>query len=139
MSREPFMEHPSDEYATAVDAMEAAISRLRALPECTQWISFCAQGEGSSPENIQFAEVRLLSDVLEVGSPVDLAKITALARVGRDAFTEAGRTRYSIVQATPREAAQILDTLFRHHFGINPFPDENNDYAVGAEFEERFP
>ena len=32
MNGEPLMEHPTGEYATAIDAMEHAISRLRALP-----------------------------------------------------------------------------------------------------------
>ena len=134
MSNEPFMEHPTGKYATAIDAMEEAISRLRALPEWNQWITFCAQGEGSSPESVHFAEVRLLSEILEAGGPVDVARITAQARVSRRALTEAGHTRYSIAAATPREAARILDALFRHQLGIHPFPDENNDYAVGAEW-----
>jgi len=134
MTNEPFMEHPTGKYATAIDAMEEAISRLRALPEWNQWITFCAQGEGSSPESVHFAEIRLLSEILEAGGPVDVASITAQARVNRRALTEAGRTRYSIAAATPREAAQILDALFRHQLGIHPFPGENNDYAVGAEW-----
>ena len=134
MTDEPFMEHPTGEYATAIDAMEAAISRLRGLPEWNRWITFCAQGEGSSPDSTQFAEVRMLSDSLETSVAVDVAQITAQAKVRRGAFTEAGRTRYSIAAATPREAAQILDALFRHQFGIRPFPDEDDDYAVGAEW-----
>jgi len=134
MSEEPFMEHPNGEYLTAVDAMEVAISRLRALPKWDQWITFCAQGEGASPNSTQFAEIRLLSDIVEVATPVDLARITAQAGVSRHAFTEAGRRRYSIGTATPKEAAQILDALFRHQLGIRPFSDENNDYAVGAEW-----
>jgi hypothetical protein len=35
--------------------------------------------------------------------------------------------------ATPEEAARFLDTLFRYHFGIRPFPEEQ-DYAIGAEW-----
>lgn len=134
MSELPFMEHPTGEYATAIDAMEAAISRLRSLPEWNRWITFCAQGEGASPESTQFAEVRLLSDILETSVPVNLAEITAQAQVPRSALTEAGRTRYSLAGATPREAARLLDALFRHQFGIRPFPDEDDDYAVGAEW-----
>ena len=134
MSNEPFMEHPNGQYATAIDAMEAAISRLRALPEWIGWITFCAQGEGASPESTHFAEVRLLSDVLELGAPVDLAEITARAQVGRHAIKHAGSISYSIAEATPREAAQVLDALFRYQLGVRPFPDEDDDYAVGAEW-----
>lgn len=134
MTGNTFMEHPTGEYANAVDAMEAAIVRLRALTEWNGWITFCAQGEGSSSENVHFAEVRLLSDILETGVPVNIAQISAYAKVPRRALTEAGKTRYSIASATPREAAQILDALFRHQFGIRPFSDEGDDYPVGAEW-----
>ena len=41
---------------------------------------------------------------------------------------------YLLTAASPREVAQLLDAIFRHHFGIRPFPDENDDYAVGAEW-----
>lgn len=134
MNTKPFMEHPTGKYTTAIEAMEEAISRLRSLPAWTQWITFCAQGEGESPESIHSAQVRLLSDILDVGSPVDLAQITAYAKVNRGALTPAGGTTYSIAAATPKEAAQILDALFRYHLGVRPFLDEDNDYAVGAEW-----
>ena len=133
-NEEPLMEHPTGEHATAIDAMEEAIARLRALPEWNRWITFCAQGEGSSPESIHVAEVRLLADVLDTGAPIDLAQITGHAKVPRRALTEAGATHYSIAAASPREAAQILDALFRQQFGIRPFSDEDDDYAVGAEW-----
>jgi|SRR5215472_12996147 len=134
MSDQPFIEHPTGEYASAIDAMEAAISRLRALPEWNRWITFCAQGEGESPESLHFAEVRLLSNILETSAPVDVAQISGYAKVPRRALAEAGKTRYSIAEATPREAAQILDALFRLQLGIRPFPDEGDDYPVGAEW-----
>jgi hypothetical protein len=128
------MEHPTGEYSNAIDAMESAILRLRELPEWNQWITFCAQGEGSSPETTHFAQVRILSDVLDAGVRVNPAQVAGQARVEAISFTEAGGTRYSIAEATPRQAAQILDALFRHQLGIRPFPDENGDYAVGAEW-----
>jgi hypothetical protein len=65
MSEDPFMEHPTGTYPTAIDAMEEAISRLRALAEWNRWITFCAQGEGASPGSVHFTEVRLLADILE--------------------------------------------------------------------------
>ena len=76
MKEEPFMEHPTGQYGSALEAMEAAISRLRALPEWNRWITFCAQGEGESPEGVHFAEVRLLSDILETGVSIDLAEFS---------------------------------------------------------------
>ena len=42
----PFMEHPSGDFETAVDATADAIKRLRALPEWRNWITFCAQRYG---------------------------------------------------------------------------------------------
>jgi len=134
MSDEPFMEHPTGEHATAVDAMEAAITRLRALPVWDRPITFCAQGEGSSPDAVHFAEVRIASNILETETPLNLTDVRTRARVAERAITQADGGHYSIAGATPREAAQILDAVFRHHMGIRPFADEGNDYAVGAEW-----
>src|SRR5205823_4339713 len=39
----PFMEHPSGDFETAVDAMADTIKRLRALPKSSDWITFSAQ------------------------------------------------------------------------------------------------
>lgn len=128
------MEHPTGEYASAIEAMEAAIRRLRAQSEWNQWITFCAQGEGSEPDTYHVAEIRLLGELLDAGIDVDIARITALANVPRRVFTKAEGGRYSIADATPKEAALLLDALFRHELGIRSFPDEGDDYAVGAEW-----
>lgn len=61
---EPYPEHPTGDYATALEAMEAAIRRLRALPEWKNWITFCAQGQGATGESVHFAELRLLQGKL---------------------------------------------------------------------------
>lgn len=114
--------------------MEAAIRRLREQSEWNKWITFCAQGEGSEPDTHHFAEIRVLGEVLDAGVNVDAARITAVAKAPRHAFTRTEGDRYSIAKATPREAALLLDALFRHELGIRPFPDDDNDYAVGAEW-----
>jgi hypothetical protein len=53
--------------------------------------------------------------------------------VSPSSLTAAG-ANYSVAQASPAEAARILDAIFRNCLGIRPFPDEHNDYAVGAEW-----
>jgi hypothetical protein len=131
---EPFMEHPTGKYATALDAIEGAIWRLRALEKWDRWITFCAQGEGSSPDSIHFAEIRLLSDILMVNTRLNIAELCGQAKVKGNVLTEAGENRYSVALATSREVAQIFDALFRGPLGVRPFPDEDNDYAVGAEW-----
>lgn len=129
---QPFLEHPTGEHESAVDAIEHTIRKLRALPNWTQWITLCAQGAGASDENIHCAEVRILKDKLDIGGSVNVADITSIAEVnGKCIVPEA--TLYSIAAATPEEAARVLDALFRHHFGIRPFPEEQ-DYAIGAEW-----
>ncbi len=55
----PFMEHPSGEFETAVDAMADAIKRLRALPEWDKWITFHAQGMGPRVDTYHFAAIRM--------------------------------------------------------------------------------
>jgi hypothetical protein len=130
---EPFLEHPTGDYVTALEALEAAIRKLRALPEWKNWITFCAQGEGATGESVHFAEVRLLQDKLDAGGPLNLAEIIAFADVAARSLVPEG-TLYSIAAATPEEAARLLDAIFRSHLGIHPFPDEADDYSVGAEW-----
>ena len=54
--------------------------------------------------------------------------------VAPSASLVADGAQYSVAAASPREVAQILDAIFRHHFGLRPFADEGVDYAVGAEW-----
>ena len=128
------MEHPSGEFNSAVDAMEDAVLRLRKLRSWEQWITFGAQGEGHGPDSYEFAEVRMLRDKLDVGDkPLDVPRIVQAAGTGASPLVAEG-AQYSVAAASPREVAQLLDAIFRHHFGLRPFADEDNDYAVGAEW-----
>jgi hypothetical protein len=131
---QPFMEHPSGDFDNVVAAMEDAVKRLRKLPKWDQWITFGAQGEGHTPESYEFAEVRMLGDKLDVGErPINVPRMIQAARTGAKSLVAEG-AHYSVAAASPREVAQILDAIFRQHFGIRPFPDEGDDYAVGAEW-----
>jgi hypothetical protein len=131
---DPFMEHPSGDFDSAVEAMEEAVRRLRELPSWEEWIGFEAQGEGHRPDSYEFAEVRMLGDTLDVGEkPLDVARVIQAARTGASSLVADG-AHYSVAAASPREVAQLLDAIFRHHFGIRPFADEGDDYAVGAEW-----
>jgi hypothetical protein len=130
----PFMEHPTGDFNSAVAAMEDAVRRLRELPKWEQWIAFSAQGEGHRPDSYEFAEVRMLRDKLDVGDkPLDVPRIVQAAGTGASSLVADG-AQYSVAAASPREVAQILDAIFRHHFGLRPFADEDDDYAVGAEW-----
>ncbi|QDU97130.1 hypothetical protein [Lignipirellula cremea] len=135
---EPFIEHPGGEFDTAVDAMADAIRRLRELPQGSNWITFCAQGMGSRVDSYHFAEIAWRDDNLRLDQPLDADEIAQQAGVPPSSFSKQG-DMYSIHQATPREAAQVLDTIFRHHMGIRPHTGEGNDYAVGAEWESSEP
>jgi len=133
---EPYMEHPTGNFDSAVKAMGDALSRLRREARWPGPIVFGAQGYGGKPDTYQFAEVRLLADTLSLeGGPLDLAAIRAAAQVGAMAIVPVG-AQYSLERATPLEAASILDAIFRCHFAVRPFPDEGDDYAVGAEWCE---
>lgn len=131
---EPFMEHPNGEFDSAVAAMEDAVRRLRALRTWDRWITFGAQGEGSRPDSYEFAQIRMLRDRIDVeGQALDVPRIVEAARAAPAALVVDG-SHYSIGAASPKEAALILDAIFRRHFGLRPFPDEGDDYAVGAEW-----
>ena len=128
------MEHPTGDFDSAVEAMGDAVRRLRELRSWKEWITFCAQGEGSRPESCEFAEVRMRGDKLDAGDkPLDVPRIIQVAGAGTSSLVADGN-QYSVAAASPKEVAQILDAIFRQHFGIRPFADENDDYAVGAEW-----
>jgi hypothetical protein len=131
---DPFMEHPGGDFDSAVEAMEDAVRRLRELPSWEQWITFSAQGEGIKPDSYEFAEIRMLGDKLDVGDkPLDIPRVVQAARTGASSLV-ADNAYYSVGAASPREVAQLLDAIFRHHFGIRPFANEGDDYAVGSEW-----
>ena len=64
---DPFMEHPTGEFATAIEPMEDAIARLRALPTGMSGSLF-AQDEGNRPDSIHVAEIRLRANELDPGA-----------------------------------------------------------------------
>ena len=130
----PFMEHPTGDFDTAVEAMADAVARLRKLRKWEKWISFSAQGQGNDPDNASFAEIRMLGDTFDVGDrPLDVTLIIQKARTSPSSLVADG-SHYSVAGATPREVAQIFDVIFRHYLGLRPFADEDDDYAVGAEW-----
>ena len=130
-----FMEHPTGDFDSAIEAMEDAVRRLRKLPSWEKWIAFGAQGEGHRPDSYEFADIRMLRDRLDVGDrPLDVPRVIQAAHTGADSLIADG-AQYSVATASPREVAQLLDAIFRHHFGLRPFADEGHDYAVGAEWE----
>ncbi len=130
----PFMEHPTGSFDNAVAAMADSVARLRALPVWDRWITFTAQGVGHRPDSFRCAEIRLLGSTLAIDAPpINLPLIRKAARVSSTALVTQG-SQYSVSHVSPEQAAHILDAIFRHHLGIQPFPDEDNDYAVGAEW-----
>lgn len=129
----PFMEHPTGQFKSAVDAMADAIARLRKLPAWNDWITFSAQGMGRAENSEHFAEIRMRQDEIQLDDTIDPASVTQRAGVPNSNLISANGN-YSIAHASPSEAARILDVIFRHHLGIHPFPDQGDDYAVGAEW-----
>jgi hypothetical protein len=129
----PFMEHPTGHFKSAVDAMADAIKRLRALPEWNDWITFCAQGMGHDEDSEQHAEIRMRRDEIQLDDSIDAELVTRHAGVPQSRLTALG-ANHSVGQASPAEAARIMDAIFRNHLGIRPFPDQHDDYAVGAEW-----
>ena len=136
-SEEPFMEHPTGEFSNAVSAMESAIERLRSLDRWDQWIAFCGQGQGSGPDTVHFAEVRLRREEikLEVGD-VELMKVFSIGGLKDKEIAVQLNSSGSLLvvkEATAVQLARLLDGIFRGHLGIRNFEDEK-DYSVGAEW-----
>lgn len=133
--QEPFMEHPTGEFDSAILAMEDAIKRLHSLSKWEQWITFCAQGEGSTPDNYQMAEIKMLGKDIDIGDhTLNINSIMKQLKVeSLNLILDNGTYRFKT--NSYHEMAVILDSIFRSHFGIKPFKDESNDYAVGVEWE----
>jgi hypothetical protein len=75
----------------------------------------------------------MLGNQLDAGDKLlDASHIIQTAHTAANSLVADGA--HLLTAASPREVAQLLDAIFRHHFGIRPFPDENDDYAVGAEW-----
>jgi hypothetical protein len=114
---EPFMEHPDGTFDRATDAIADAVKRLRELPAWDEWITFCAQGYGGQPDTYRLAEIKLRRDKIASELPLP-----------------SGAEQFDIAGSSPAAVAAFLDELFRKHMGIQPFPNEGDDYAVGAEW-----
>lgn len=132
---EPFMEHPSGEFETAIDAMADAIRRLRALPKWDRWITFHAQGMGAREDTYHFAAIRMRPGEIAFENPVELDIQLVTKRVGvPESLLSRTQAGYSIANATPIQAARIMDEIFRQYLGIRPHKGEVDDYAIGAEW-----
>jgi hypothetical protein len=141
----PFVEHPSGDFETAVDAMADAIKRLRALPEWDNWITFHAQGMGGRVDSYHFAAIRMrqgdITFMLQTSTlawterklDVDIQAVTKRAGVPESCLSKTERG-YSVAKATPIQAARIMDVIFRQYLGIRPRTGEGDDYAIGAEW-----
>jgi hypothetical protein len=132
---EPFMEHPTGKFKNAIEAMEDAVRRLRALSKWENWMTFCAQGENPiRPDAIQFAEIRLLGNRLDAGGkPLNCALVCQKAGLKNSALI-LSEGQYLISLESSKDVAVLLDAIFREDFGIHPFADQGNDYAIGAEW-----
>jgi hypothetical protein len=141
----PFMEHPSGEFKTPVDAMADAMKRLRALPDWDKWITFNAQGMGGRVDSYHFAAIRMRQGEIkfmvqtntlawvEKEIELDIPAVTKQASVPELCLSKRN-AGYSVGEATPIQAARILDVIFRQYMGIRPHTGEGDGYAIGAEW-----
>jgi hypothetical protein len=131
----PFMEHPSGKFKTAVDAMADAIERLRGLPKWDSWITFQAQGMGGRVDSYHFATIRMLQGDMTFEKPIDIdiPAVTKRADVPESCLSKTSGG-YTVANATPAQAARIMDVIYRDYLGIRPHEGEGDDYAVGAEW-----
>jgi ankyrin repeat protein len=132
----PFMEHPSGEYETSLEAITSAMERLFKLEKWDRWITFGGQGQGSREDSYYCVDVQMLNHTFRIGAEeVNVEEIIDFADLDKNLKVEYDKKKGEITlpEATPNQQARFLDALFRKHFGIKPFDDED-DYAVGAEW-----
>ncbi len=133
----PFMEHPTGEFDTAIQAMCSAIRRLDEMGAGGRWITFSGQGQGSRLDSYQIEEVKFNGRTFDLsGETVDLEPILEFSGLADAAMQveTSPEGKITLPNASADQLAHFLDALFRIHFGIKPFEDEGDDYAVGAEW-----
>lgn len=133
----PFMEHPSGEHETAVDAMESAVSRLQSMGRLDRWLTFMAQGEGGGVDRYHFATLKLRGERIDPGEAA-LDADSALRAIGLDAagvrVSRLPDGHFVLSKFSPRQVAAFMDALFRGQMGIRPHDGDGDDYAIGAEW-----
>lgn len=131
----PFMEYPSDDYASSLEAMTSAFARLTKGGYVDRWITFGAQGMGHREDSSQSADVRVRNNTLDLrGQELDLPALLHFAKLDGQVEVQIDPTgMVTLLGATPQQMSRFLDAVFQKHFGIHPHDDEE-DYAVGAEW-----
>lgn len=134
---EPFMEHPTGEFSTALEAITSAFTRLESCDMANRWIVFSGQGQGSHSEAYFIADVRYLDRTFDVGE-ASVNFVAVLSQAGIDpslvGFEQLAGGSVKLANAKLRELALFLNSLFTSQLGVRPF-DGEDDYAVGAEWE----
>lgn len=102
------------------------------MPIISSPLSNPISGKGYREDTYEFSEVRVRGTTQDAGEELpDIGPIVRRAHVQASIVGDDG-THYSVTNASPREAAQILDAIFRSTFIAQPFPDVDDDYAMGA-------
>ena len=132
---EPFMEYPSDDYDSSLQAMTSALERLKTGDYGGRWITFSAQGKGHDQDSYQSEDVRVRDNTLDLrGQKLDVPALLQFGQLqGRVQVQVDSEGLVTLPGATPQHVARFLDAVFRKHFGIHPHDDED-DYAIGAEW-----
>src|SRR6478672_10757893 len=72
----PFLEHPSGEFDSALEAMTSAMRRLKSGGYADRWITFSGQGRGHDEDSYQIEDVPVRGNTLDLrGQSVDLAAV----------------------------------------------------------------
>ena len=131
----PFMEYPSDDYASSLEAMRSAFERLTKGGYGDRWITFGAQGKGHREDSDQSADVRVRNNTLDLrGQELDLPALLQFGKLqGQIEVQVDSAGMVKLPNATPQQMSRFLDAVFQKHFGIHPH-DGEEDYAVGAEW-----
>src|SRR5579871_278382 len=70
---EPFMEYPSDDYDSSLEAMTSAFERLKTSSRGDCWITFCAQGKGHDEDSCQSEDLLVRNNTLDLrGQKLDV-------------------------------------------------------------------
>jgi len=132
---EPFMEYPSDDCGSSLEAMTSAFERLRKGGYGDRWITFSGQGKGHDEDSYQIENVKVRGNTLDLRcQDLDMPALLQFGKLQGQVQVEVdSEGMVTLPGATPEQMARFLDAVFQKHFGIHPHDDED-DYAVGAEW-----
>lgn len=116
---------------TMLEAIAAAMRRLRKVDFGTRWITFGGQDQGDHSGDLRSADVLFRVDTFDFQSEdLDVPSILAYAGLHGVPVRFDGQRRVALPGASPQQLARFLDAAYQVQYGLGQF----GDYALTVEW-----